>query len=215
MLVPRARAQRTPSVRGFTLIELMITIAIIGLLMMVGIPNMSRMLQNGQLRTAAESTTAGLQFARNEAIRRNAPVRFQLTDTLTSSCALSSTGTNWVVSLATPVGACDSAAIDPSNTAPAAPAILQKRSGTEGTTKATITGTIGSSTAATTIVFNGVGRVSGAGNIDTLNIAHTTETCEHAGGTLRCLRVLVTTGGVIKMCDPKLTDTTDSRFCAL
>ena len=206
--------QRVPRMRGFTIIELMITIAILGILLAIGLPSMGKMLQNGQIRTAAESAAAGLQFARNEAIRRNAPVRFQLTSDLTAACTQSSTGTSWVVSLATPAGACNTAPVDPSALTPASPAILQKRSGTEGTPRATLAGTSGGA-AATTITFNGVGRLAGTGNIDTLNFAHVSETCEHASGTMRCLRLIVSTGGTIKMCDPKVTDTTDPRYCAL
>ena len=180
---------------------------------------MSLMLKNGQVRTAAESAAAGLQFARNEAIRRNATVRFQLTSDLTNACTLSSSGTSWVVSLATPAGACATAPVDPSDTAPANPAILQTRSGAEGTTKATIAGLDGAATpaAASTVTFNGVGRLAGGtANLSTLNFAHVTDACQHAAtpGPIRCLRIMVSTGGTIKMCDPSVA-ATDSRFCGL
>jgi type IV fimbrial biogenesis protein FimT len=206
---------RVPRLRGFTLVELMIVIAVLGILMMIGLPNMTLMFKNGQVRTAAESAAAGLQTARNEAIRRNATVRFQLTSDLTSSCALSSSGTSWVVSLATPAGACNATPVDPSDTAPANPAIIQTRSGAEGTTKATVSGTDSAAAAATTVTFNGVGRVSGSG-IATIDFAHVTDACQHAAtpGPIRCLRILVSTGGTIKMCDPNVA-ATDSRFCGL
>src|SRR4026208_2333025 len=67
---------------GFTLIEVMITLAVLSLLLMVGLPGMATWLQNTQIRASAEATQAGLQVARAEALRRNAPVRFQLVDTL-------------------------------------------------------------------------------------------------------------------------------------
>ena len=136
--------RRPLRMRGFTIIELMIVIVVMGLLMMIGLPTMTLMLKNGQVRTAAESAIAGLQTARNEAIRRNTAVRFYLTSDTTSGCTLSNTGTSWVVSLTDPTAAgskCATAPIDPS-TDPAAgnPGIIQTRSGTEGTTKATVSG---------------------------------------------------------------------------
>jgi type IV fimbrial biogenesis protein FimT len=61
--------------RGFTLIELMITLAVMGILFAVGFPSMSVWLQNSQIRTAAEGGLNGMQLARAEAVRRNAGVQ--------------------------------------------------------------------------------------------------------------------------------------------
>jgi len=64
-------------------------------------------------------------------------------------------------------------------------------------------------------VFNGMGRVVGAG-IGTINLGNVVGTCEHldANGTMRCLRVIVSNGGQIRLCDPKVVDATDPRRCA-
>ena len=203
--LPRVRA------RGFTLIELMIVLTIFGIVTAVGVPLMRNMLLNAQLRTAAETTVAGLNVARQEAIRRNQTVRFQLVTTLDASCALSTTGTNWVVSLLSPAGACQSDPIRPDDDAPTSPAVIQKKSGAEGSASATVTADT------STLTFSGLGRLSGSGNMSTINIAHTTETCEHvsSSGAVRCLRILISSGGTIKMCDPKVTATTDPRICSV
>jgi type IV fimbrial biogenesis protein FimT len=87
---------------GFTLIEMVIVTAVMALLFFVGLPGMTTWLQNMQIRTSAEGVQAGLQLARAEALRRNSQVRFQLVDTLTAACKLSSTGTNWIVSIQDP-----------------------------------------------------------------------------------------------------------------
>jgi len=195
--------------RGFTLIELLIGIAIIALVLFVGVPSFSTFLQNTQIRNAAETSSAGLNLARAEAIRLNTNVRFQFVSTLTSACVLSSTVLSWVVSLTDPTGLCD---IAPSTTT--APQIVQKRSGNEGTNNITLATTGGS-----TVIFNGLGRVSGAGitQIDFSN-AHG-GTCIHSdptNGTMRCLRMLVSTGGQIKMCDPNVSTAGppyDTRAC--
>ena len=89
---------------GFTLIELVIVMAVMALLFFVGLPGMTTWIQNMQIRTSAEGLQAGLQLARAEALRRNTPVRFQLVDTLTSACVLSSAGTSWIVSINDPTG---------------------------------------------------------------------------------------------------------------
>ena len=199
---------------GFTLIELLTTLAVVALLLFVGLPSMNTWLQNQQLRTSAESLQAGLQFARAEALRRNAPVRFQLVDTLTAACVLSDTGTNWIVSLQDPTGLCDQV---PSDTA--APLTIQTRSGAEGTPNAVIAGTNGAApgpvVAANTVTFTGLGRVSGAvaSPITRINVRNTNGGACQPAGPMRCLRLDISTAGQVRMCDPAVTDNTDPRFC--
>lgn len=66
------------SQRGVTLIELAVGLAIVGILVMVALPNFSVWIQNGQIRTAAEAINNGLQLARSEAVRRNLNIEFVL-----------------------------------------------------------------------------------------------------------------------------------------
>jgi type IV fimbrial biogenesis protein FimT len=65
---------------GFTLIELMITITVAGILLMIGVPTMRSVVENGRIRAAGESWKYGLALARAEAVRRNAQIEF-VTDT--------------------------------------------------------------------------------------------------------------------------------------
>jgi len=60
--------------RGFSLIELMVTITIVVLLILMALPSYSQWLTNTRIRNAAESIHNGLQFARNEAVQRNTNV---------------------------------------------------------------------------------------------------------------------------------------------
>jgi type IV fimbrial biogenesis protein FimT len=195
-----------------SLIELMIGLAIMALLIMIGLPNMATWLSNAQIRTAGETMLAGLTLARTEAVRRNQIVRFQMVDNLSSGCAISISGADWVVSMDDPTGACDAAASDPAPTDPA-PRIIQKRSGSEGTTRAVL-----AATTAGTVHFNGLGRVTspgGAANMTQLAISNPSGgTCEHVdGGNMRCLRINISVGGEARMCDPAVTDATDPRIC--
>lgn len=195
-----------------SLIELLIGLAIMALLIMIGLPNMSTWLNNSKIRTAGETMLAGLTLARTEAVRRNQIVRFQMVDNLTSGCAISISGADWVVSMDDPTGACDAAASDPAPTDPP-PRIIQKRSGSEGTTSVVL-----AATTAGTVHFNGLGRVTspgGAANMTQLAISNPSGgTCEHVdGGNMRCLRIDISVGGEARMCDPAVTDATDPRIC--
>jgi type IV fimbrial biogenesis protein FimT len=57
---------------GFTITELMVTIAVIAILASVAIPNFLAWLPNYRLRSGAEEIQSTLQFARLTAIKRNA-----------------------------------------------------------------------------------------------------------------------------------------------
>lgn len=63
---------------GFTLIELMVAIAVLAILLFVALPNFAVWMQNTQIRTAGEAVLNGMQLARAEAIRRNTAIQLQL-----------------------------------------------------------------------------------------------------------------------------------------
>jgi type IV fimbrial biogenesis protein FimT len=64
--------------RGFSILEVVIVVAIIGILLATGVPSFFTYTQNMQIRSAAEQITAGLHIAKNEAIRRNALIQIAL-----------------------------------------------------------------------------------------------------------------------------------------
>lgn len=67
--------RRAGLVSGFTLIELMVTCAVIGILAVVGLPAMNWMINAGRLQGHTSDISAALQMARSEAVRRNASIR--------------------------------------------------------------------------------------------------------------------------------------------
>lgn len=69
-----ARAQS----RGFTLIELMMALALLALLLLLGVPSFTTFLRNSEIRSTAESLVNGLRAASAEAANRNAHVAFTL-----------------------------------------------------------------------------------------------------------------------------------------
>lgn len=88
--------------RGATLLELMITVAIVGIVAAVGIPQMGQWIRNSSVNTAAEILQNGLRQAEAEAIRRNLRVEFMLTNETPSASiikTLSATtnGKNWAI----------------------------------------------------------------------------------------------------------------------
>lgn len=181
--------------RGFSLIELLVGIVILGVLMAMAVPRFSDWLRNARIRASAEAIQNGLQLARAEAVRRNATVRFQLVNTIDDTCALDTAGPHWVVSMDNAAGQCASA---PSDTA--APRIIQVRNRAEGSVQTLV------AAGQSAFVFNGLGRLTPvpAGNV-AIDVSSTTGgTCVASGGSVRCLRLVVSVGGQIRMCDPAL-----------
>jgi len=60
-----------PNGSGFTLLELLATLAVIAVLLTVALPSMRAMLQRNHLKAAAQSIAEDLQWTRSESIKRN------------------------------------------------------------------------------------------------------------------------------------------------
>jgi|JRYH01.1.fsa_nt_gb type IV fimbrial biogenesis protein FimT len=80
------------------------------------------------------------------------------------------------------------------------------RSATPATSDAALT--VGA--AQSTLAFDGSGRASLAGFA--IDFGHSSGSCEADGGSIRCLRVVVSARGAIRTCDPALGGT-DPRAC--
>lgn len=182
---------------GFSLIELMIGIAIVAMLLKFGLPGLGQWIQSSQIRNASESIVSGLQLARAEAVSRNTNVQFVL-----SSLAGGGVASDWAVRCVTPSATCPGAA----NLSPL-PTEIQKRSASEGSANAQVTAN------QSTIVFNGMGRLTPATAV-VLDVTNPTGgSCAASSGAMRCLRISVSTGGQVRMCDPALSVSTNPRGC--
>jgi type IV fimbrial biogenesis protein FimT len=60
--------------RGFTLIELMVTLTVLGILLGVGVPSFKNFIQNQKVKTAAYDINTAIMIARSEAVKRNTDV---------------------------------------------------------------------------------------------------------------------------------------------
>jgi type IV fimbrial biogenesis protein FimT len=193
---PQGQDVLVPKQRGFTLIELLITITILGILFAAAIPNYRAWIQNTQIRSAAESLQAGLNLARSEAVRRNTRVEFVLTNSTpdesnVGTVTASTAGVNWLVRQF-------------ESTTYAASDFIQSKTGAEGASQVTV------GADASSIAFSGLGRASAPLTINLTNPS--AGTCAALGGNARCLRINVSIGGQVRMCDPSVTGT-DTRAC--
>ncbi len=84
--------------RGFSLVELMVAIALLALLTALVVPSLGTWLRNDQIRAVAGSLETGLRAARAEAIRRSRIVVFLMTaDEPGLAARAAAGGTGWVV----------------------------------------------------------------------------------------------------------------------
>lgn len=207
MLMPMAqpsnhRAMPAAAMRGFSLVELMIGLAIFAFLMALGVPAFSTFIQNSKLRSAAEVFHAGVQMARAEAVRRNLPVQFLLTDDLgdqsnAQTTNLSTTGRNWIIRYQDPTTLIYQYIEGKS---------MISGSGQTSTPAVTVTGSVSS------ITFNGFGSTNLASSA-TFAFANPTGGSCAPTGPMRCLNVVVSVGGQARMCDPAVSATGDTRKC--
>ena len=68
------RLQFPDAPAGFTMIELMITLVVLGVLAVLAAPAMMTLIQTQQVRTAASDLHGALNFARSEALKRGVSV---------------------------------------------------------------------------------------------------------------------------------------------
>lgn len=81
--------------RGFTLIELMITIAIAGILLAIGVPSMRDMIHQNRLTGHVNEFVAANLLARSEAIKRGSQVTLCRSANAESSNTCSTGAGNW------------------------------------------------------------------------------------------------------------------------
>ena len=189
--------------QGFTIVEIVVTLAVLALVLFATMPSIAAWLANTQLRSVADSLQNGLQTARSEAVRRNQTMSFWLVQTddpgvLGNECSLSSSSGSWVVSVNSPIAHCADAPSTDSS-----PMLVTGQAMGNGR-PITVAAVQSNATAATNVTFDGFGRVTGTGSISRINVSGT--------GT-RDLRIEISGAGAIRLCDPAVSDDNDPRKC--
>jgi type IV fimbrial biogenesis protein FimT len=86
--------------RGFTIVELVVTLTIAAILATIAVPSMRDFIRNGRLTSASNDLLRAYQVARTEAIKRQQNVVVCATNNPTSaaaSCSLDNFQTGWIV----------------------------------------------------------------------------------------------------------------------
>ncbi|MEP7328375.1 MAG: GspH/FimT family pseudopilin [Betaproteobacteria bacterium] len=172
--------------RGFTLIEMMIALAVAVLLLIMAAPSYSVWVADSQIRAAAESIVSGMRYAQAEAVKRNESVVLILDPTTGSG--------GWQVQ-------------------DAAGTTLQVAVFAEGARLAQFVTTPATATQTT---FNPFGGITNPNVDLTLPVREIAISHSAVSSGTRPLTVLVGGGRTgIKVCDPAVSDSTSPRFCTI
>lgn len=80
---------------GFTAIELLVSVAIVGVLAAVAAPSFTPLIERWRVRQATELLQSTLYYARSEAIKRGGRVVIQKIANNTNGCTTASTNKDW------------------------------------------------------------------------------------------------------------------------
>lgn len=97
MILKMNRQEARPRApRGFTLIELMIVLAIIGVILTIALPSFSEISMSTRLKAYANELVSSVYLARSEAIKRNEPMKLCVS-TDGANCASGNWNQGWIV----------------------------------------------------------------------------------------------------------------------
>lgn len=185
------------SQRGFTLIELMVTLSVAALLLLAVMPSFSYWIANAKVRSVAEEIQNGLRQAQAEAVRRNRQTVFALTNATPALAASpAANGKNWYVQTVVLTGSAETSAefVQGSN--------YGKQAGVAVTGPAAVC--FGSLGGLVTLASTATG-LSTSCSAATTSYTLVSANAVSGNNAYRTLKVLLTPGGQVRMCDPTRT----------
>lgn len=196
--------------RGFTLVELVITVAVAGVLLAVAIPSFTQTISSNRLTATANQMVAGLTTARIEAIRRNAVLSAAAGRTSVQFCS-NTTGNNTADTLGTACGTSAGAVyvLEPDGTT-----TTMIQSSALLTSDMSLADGSGGTTAVKALRFNGTGQASlVGGTAPYTGLVADVLTSRINAKNHRC--IYLTTGSFISTCTNTGTcSTTEPTTCA-
>lgn len=177
--------------RGFSLVELLLVITILGFLLAIAIPNMSEWIASTRLRMKAEGLFGGISLARSHALKRNTKVFFRL-----------AADSSWTIGCSVPEVDRDADGIAE------CPAVIEQKPASEGGSGVTLTVTPGP---ATTVTYSGMGRL--VANVDGSVAMTQIDVSTGGGGATLVWRVQITGTGQARVCNPAIA-AGESYSCA-
>ncbi|WP_295982934.1 GspH/FimT family pseudopilin [uncultured Variovorax sp.] len=188
---------------GFSLIELMVTLVVFAVMAAMAAPSLMQYANNMKILAAADSLYASLQQTRSEAIRRNIPVELVFTTDApvaasVETTALTDNGPNWLIRQ-TP-----EALDDPH-------VFIEGKSGAEGGGRAGQGTPVVIDSSSSSIRFDASGAL--VGSEVRVGFNQQGATCALENGPARCLRVVASKGGQVRVCDPAALGAGDTRKC--
>lgn len=93
--LPHALRTTATHHRGFTLVEVMVVVAIMAILITLAAPSFTPLIERWRVQQTVKELESTLYFARSEAIKRGGNVIIHKNANNTNGCTLASTGNDW------------------------------------------------------------------------------------------------------------------------